>query len=94
MKVFDYHCPQCNRTYPDQLVTAEEEDTAFCGECSTAEHNVPLEKLLGAPKQFTTIVPTYPGSKKKKAGYQHLHVNRPATRTQVGVGGGISQGDN
>lgn len=92
MKVFDYHCPVCDRTYKDQLVTAKEEDNVFCGECSTKELNVPLEKLIGAPRQFTTITPTYPGSKRHKAGYQHQFVNRPATKTQVGVGGGISKG--
>lgn len=53
-----------------------------------------MTRLISAPKTLTTIVPTYPGSQKHKAGYVHRHVNRPATKTQVGVGGGVTKGDN
>ena len=49
-----------------------------------------LVKLMGAPVTLTTIVPTYPGSQAKKAGYVHKFGNRAATKTQVGYGGSVS----
>jgi len=93
MKVFDYKCPRCEREHERVYVTKDEEDKQFCGECSTPDESVKLEKLIGGSTTFKKIIPTYPGSQKLKAGYVHKHVNRPATKTQVGVGGGVTKGD-
>jgi hypothetical protein len=91
LKSFDYECPRCGRIQENVLVTKEEEDNTFCGECSeeTGE-NVRMVKHQPAPSTPTTTVPTYPGSQKLKAGYQHKFTNRPATKTQIGPGGSVS----
>lgn len=91
-KVFDYQCPQCDTVHENVMVTAGEENAMPCDDCSTEKQLVLMEKLIGASKQFEKIIPTYPGSKRRKAGYQHKYVNRPASKTQVGVGGGITKG--
>lgn len=72
----------------------KDDDDVPCCEACTEETDsyVPMHRLISAPRTFTTITPTYPGSKKLKAGYQHKFINRPATKTQVGVGGGITKG--
>jgi hypothetical protein len=95
MKVFDYKCPKCGMVKENVMVTAEEEDMTFCGDCSAEdpENPVLMEKLIGGTVSFTKTIPTYPGSQRRKAGYQHKYVNGPATKTQVGVGGGITKGD-
>ncbi|MGD9209123.1 MAG: zinc ribbon domain-containing protein [Desulfobacteraceae bacterium] len=85
MKIYDYECPQCGKFKQNTLVN--EKEHIFC-ECGTL-----MTRLMCAPKILTTIIPTYPGSQRRKAGYQHKHVNRPATKTQVGVGGGVTKRD-
>lgn len=87
MKIYDYECPHCKRTRNNVLVATINERIE-CTWCST-----PMTRLMCAPHTFTTITPTYPGSQRHKAGYIHKHVNRPATKTQVGVGGGITKGE-
>lgn len=86
MKVYDYECPKCSAVQENVLVDDEEE--VRCVECSE-----PMVRLMSAPNMLTKIVPTYPGSQRRKAGYQHKYPNRPATKTQVGVGGGVTKGD-
>lgn len=34
---------------------------------------------------MSVIVPDYPGAQRRKAGYVHKYVNRPAERTTVSV---------
>lgn len=87
MKVYDFECLFCGTRLLNQLV--DDEDKLICHKCSKY-----MTRLISAPKILTTIIPTYPGSQKHKAGYQHKHVNRPATKTQVGVGGGVTKGEN
>jgi len=92
MKVFDYQCPVCKARLKDVLVK-DDDDAPSCDSCSEEmDTYVLMVKLVSAPKLLTTIVPTYPGSNKLKAGYTHKFANRPATKTQVGVGGGITKG--
>jgi len=83
MKIFDFECPKCN--VRKEIFVLFDEEEVICKAC-----NVRMEKILSAPKVFTAIIPTYPGSQRRKAGYAHKHVNRPATKTQVGCGGGLS----
>lgn len=86
MPIYDLSCPNCEHEEPNALYSIKEvEDGVKCPECDTV-----MERAMGAPNIFTTIIPTYPGSQKHKAGYQHLHVNRPAEKTQVGFGGSVS----
>ena len=70
----------------DELL--EQGEVFPCPTCSK-----PMTRMIGAPHMFTTIIPCYPGSARFKAGYVHKYVNRPATKTQVGYGGGITKGD-
>lgn len=89
-KTYDYVCPKCGLRKDREVVDDAEKDDVFCGECSTPEESVRMTREHPAPVTFNTIVPTHTSSQKLKAGYQHKHVNRPATKTQVGVGGGVS----
>jgi hypothetical protein len=52
-----------------------------CPECGV-ETSRPL--ILGAPALITTIIPSYPGSKKRAAGYVHSHGDRAATKVISG----------
>lgn len=83
MLVFDYKCPCC--AYLQENVLVDHDEVVSCEACQT-----PMERLISAPHSFSAIVPTYPGSKFAKAGYQHLRDNRPATKLQIGPGGGQS----
>jgi len=85
-KSFDYVCPHCSAQKIGEIVDDEEECEVLCDAC-----NNPMERKHPAPRTFSTIVPTYTGSAKYKAGYVHKHVNRPAEKTQMGYGGGVSQ---
>lgn len=92
LKVFDYECPSCGAVREGVLVDGAEEVHCINSNCNADEPTV-MTKLMSAPNTFSKIIPTYPGSQRRKAGYQHKHVNRPATKTQVGVGGGVTKGD-
>ena len=67
---------------------AEPNENVRCTKCGLL-----MARILGAPHIFTTIVPTTRTSKRLKAGYVHKYANRPATKTQVGYGGGVSKKD-
>lgn len=81
LTMYDFEC-DCGHT-EEQLVQPDEE--VHCPEC-----NALMRRCLGSPRIFSTIVATYPGSKKHKAGYEHKYVNQPATKTQIGYGGSVS----
>jgi len=49
--------------------------------------------LLGMPPTLTTIIPSYPGCKKKMAGYVYSHGDRKGDKIQVGYGGKITPSD-
>lgn len=84
MLVFDYQCPKCNQREENVLVENATEPVT-CSSCA-----VPMTRLDSAPHVFSVIVPTYPGAKARKAGYQHIGKPQPATKTQIGYGGGQS----
>lgn len=83
MPIYDYTCPKCQAEQENVLAKYDEE--VRCEKCKAV-----MTRDQPAPHMFTTIVPTYTGSAKYKAGYVHKHGNRPATKTQVGYGGGVS----
>jgi hypothetical protein len=87
-KLNDYECPECGDVHEVLVHTGGGEDNdTKCPKC-----DVPMVALTGATHTFTTIVATTLTSKKHKAGYAHKYVNRPATKTQVGAGGGVTKG--
>ena len=82
MPIYDFECA-CGAELENELAKVDEEVT--CPNCGKV-----MTRLVGAPHMFTTIIPTYPGSGKHKAGSVHKFANRPATKTQVGYGGSVS----
>lgn len=87
-KMYDYACSQCGVVREELLDDTDPADDTVddCEHCHS-----PMERQHPAPVTFTTIVPTYTGSAKHKAGYVHKHGNRPAEKTQVGYGGSVSK---
>lgn len=73
--VFDFECDACSHVFHD-LVEGPGGTPEECPSCSSHEG---FTRLMSAPAVLTTIVPSYPGSKRVKAGYQHTH-NRPAEK--------------
>lgn len=86
MPMHDYVCGKCKNRFEEIVALIEYEvdgkkktkcpDTVPCDACGADAHLV----YSAPPKQFNTIIPDYPGSKKRKAGYQHTHIDRPATK--------------
>lgn len=84
MPVYDFTCPKCGYELKDEIAKFDEK--IACPKCKAdMSHDHP------APRSFTSIIPTYPGSQRYKAGYVHKHGNRPATKTQIGYGGSVSK---
>jgi hypothetical protein len=83
MLVFDYQCPKCDRR--DENVLVDGAESAVICPCGA-----PMTRLDSAPHVFSVIVPTYPGSDRLKAGGVHKAQRQPATKTQIGYGGGQS----
>ncbi len=79
MKLYDFECLACRHQF-EALVRGD-----LLPPCPSCE-NGGTQRLMSAPKLFTTIVPDYPGSKKKKAGYTHSHGDRPKTPGKIQVG--------
>jgi predicted nucleic acid-binding Zn ribbon protein len=85
-KTVEFQCTEC-KEIREELIDTSNPDELIEG----CEHcNAPMERVLSSFATFNKIIPTYPGSQRRKAGYQHKHVNRPATKTQVGAGGSVS----
>jgi hypothetical protein len=83
MPIYDFNCT-CGHVLTNALAKLDEE--VLCEKCGK-----PMTREMGAPHTFTSIIPTYPGSAKFKAGYVHKFGNRPATKTQIGYGGSVSK---
>jgi putative FmdB family regulatory protein len=81
MPMYDFKCPDCECEI-DELVK-NSSSTVPCPECGKK-----MKRLWRrGPVTLTTIIPSYPGSLKQKAGYVHSHGDRPATKVQSGFGG-------
>lgn len=93
LKMREFQCTQCGHCESDLIETNATLPSRFCPKCEAR-----MELCLGVPGSGSTSIPTatipdYPGSRRRKAGYQHKYVNRPAEKTQVGYGGGVSKGE-
>jgi putative FmdB family regulatory protein len=82
MPLYDYIC-ECGHQFED--IVGKPEEKVPCPKC-----NQIAERQNSTATIFKHIIPTYPGSQQRKAGYQHKHLNRAATKTQVGAGGSVS----
>lgn len=80
MPLYDFEC-SCGKTIEAIVPTGEFPECPECGE--------KMSKVwMKSPSVLTTIIPTYPGCKRMKAGYAHTSsADHPATRVQSGYGG-------
>jgi putative FmdB family regulatory protein len=78
-KLHEFHCNDCGQGF-ESLV--KKDQVPQCSNCTSTNNT----KLISATKSFTTIIPDYPGSKKKKAGYIHSHGDKPKTPGKIQVG--------
>lgn len=83
MPIYDYSCSYCGHSATDVLAKLTE--TVRCPKC-----NAVMDRLACAPHIFSAIIPTHPSTRHSKAGYQHEKKNQPATKLQIGYGGGQS----
>lgn len=81
MPLYDFVCDACNAKF--ETIVKYGVDDAPCRECNATAKRVPSGFAL-----LNTIVPSYPGCKKRKAGYLHTHGNRPRTPGKIQVGYG------
>lgn len=86
MPMYDFKCtnPRCGHVDEEVVPSGTEEYT--CTECGAKSKRF----FADCAKTLTTIIPDYPGCKKKRAGYVHTHGDKPATRVQ---GCGFSKSD-
>ena len=78
MILLDFKCPHCDLAF-EALVPRNARQHAPCPCGQTGDRTV------SAPRTFHEIVPTTLTSKKRKAGYQHSHADRPKTPGKVQV---------
>lgn len=74
----DYRCRECGHRF--EYLHQTTEDIEVCPQCGSNEADLQL-----GGHQLTTIIPSYPGCKKVKAGYVHTHGDRPAEKISVTV---------
>lgn len=84
LKLYDFECTKCKHVF-EALVEGVDGQPDRCPECN---FTALFHKCAGFPAIMSTIIPSYPGSKKLKAGYQHTHA-RPAEKgkSQVSLAG-------
>jgi putative FmdB family regulatory protein len=85
MPLYDYACEK-DHVMEVRCTIADRPDRTPCATCGAPARRV----LLEAPKQFSVIVPDYPGSKRLKAGYVHHLGDKSATRVTSGYGGALN----
>ncbi len=74
MPLYDYKCSKCAHIEEDICPAGTK--TIECEKCWETS-----ARFFGsAPAYLTTIIPSYPGCKKVRAGYIHSHGDRPSTR--------------
>lgn len=80
MPMYDYQCEQGHK-WAAVVPYDDRDDLAhvLCPECDDGDSAV--KRFFPTPHQFKKIVPDYPGSKKRKAGYQHTHGDKPREKS-------------
>lgn len=81
MPMHDFECTKC--TYTEEEIVPPGAETINCASCGGVSKKVFLQSAI----LLTTIIPDYPGCKKKRAGYVHTHGDKSATKVQSGPGG-------
>lgn len=90
LKCFDFECDKCGEIFED-LVEGAAGQPDKCPQCSSTTG---FTRVLNAVALAKKVIPSYPGSKRIKAGYQHTH-NRPAEKpgTQISMHGAYKNKD-
>ena len=73
-----YQCCVCASSF--EFLRMTDAEALACPNCGSTDN----ELQLGG-RTFPRIVPMYPGAKRRKAGYVHQYVNRPAEGFSVSV---------
>jgi len=77
MPMYDYECEDCG--HADEFIRpSDSKKSITCPKCGKRMSPV----WRNAPKQMVTVIPSYPGCKRQKAGYMHSHGDRPAEKVQ------------
>jgi putative FmdB family regulatory protein len=84
MPMYDFKCHACG--HEEESIEKSGTTRIPCSNCNEQSERF----FKGAPTTLTTIIPSYPGCKKHKAGYVHSHADKPATRV---TGKGFSPSD-
>ena len=82
MPLYDFKCDGCGESTEEIVDSDVKKLDCNCGGTK--------QRLACAAKTLTTIIPSYPGSLKQKAGYVHSHGDKPATKVQSGPGGCVT----
>jgi DNA-directed RNA polymerase subunit RPC12/RpoP len=77
-KMAGYRCRACGGRY--EFLHHPVNEPAVCPACGSSDAEPELKACV-----LSTIVPTYPGSKRHKAGFCHLFQNRQAEKTSISV---------
>jgi len=90
-RYFDFECQGCKTTFEELVVGAEGVPDA-CPQCQAVG---PFVRQLARAKPLSTIIPSYPGSKRNTAGHGAA-LRRPAEKAgrQISMAGttGLSGG--
>lgn len=73
----NYTCRACETQFEFTSMSADDPPTCACGSREVDAH-------MGG-NLFHTIVPSYNGSQKQKAGFVHKFANRPAEKVSISV---------
>jgi putative FmdB family regulatory protein len=70
LKIYDFECVECKHVFEALVegVAGLPSDCPGCGSIAPC-----FIKCVSSPAIMSTIIPSYPGSKRLKAGYQHTH---------------------
>lgn len=74
-RYYDFECVPCGQPFED-LVQGTEGEPDACKHCGGPG---PFKRLVAGAVSLTTIIPSYPGSKRNTAGYGH-ELRRPAEK--------------
>lgn len=85
MATYDYECEQ-KHVFEIKCRISEHQSELQCPICGSNAKQIIIE----APVLLTEIIPSYPGCKKNKAGYQHSHGDFSGTKVMSGPGGMIN----
>lgn len=87
MPLYDYAC-EAGHEFEHRCSIADKPDVM---PCPVEGCGKPSKSFLGGvPALLTTIIPSYPGCKKQKAGYIHSHGDKAATKVSSGYGGAVN----